>query len=391
MRRPLIASLTIALVLGAGTASAQADTVTFGVTGAEQMFVVPPGVTTVNVRAVGAHGGRGSQESPGMLGGAGAIATADLAVKPGQVLFIEVGGRGADGNEGFASTLGGFNGGGDGARAAAMGGSAGGGGGATDVRTLSRSIKGSLDSRVIVAGGGGGSGGQSDIPAGDAGAGGAAGQDGQDGQDFGGLGGNLGKGAGPAAGGAGGAGGGSAPDGGKSGTAGVVGVGGNGGKGGLKGSEGGAGGGGGGGLFGGGGGGGGEVSAGSAPGAGGGGGSSGFGSGTSNSSIAAAAFSDPSVVIVRYTAPPETKLTDTPKARLKAKRRAKAEFGFSSTTKGASFQCSIDDGAFASCTSPATFRVGKGKHSFAVRAVSGGVSDPTPATFDFKVKKRKSH
>lgn len=392
MRCAPLVGLAVSLMLVAGAESAQADSVTFGFTGTEQMFVVPAGVTSLNVRAVGAHGGTGDQNfnQARRVGGAGAVATADLAVTPGQVLFIEVGGHGRDGAD-IGAGLGGFNGGGGGALANGTGGGAGGGGGASDVRTVPRSDAESMASRLIVAGGGGGSGAQGSITAGLAGAGGASGQPGQDGEVTGATGPSRGgTGATPGAAGAGGAGGGS-PTAGKAGSAGVLGVGGGGGDGAVSGggSVGGAGGGGGGGVFGGGGGGGGAVGGGAAPGAGGGGGSSGFGAGATSGVVGTAAFTDPPLVTVVYSVPLDTTLTNTPKAKLKAKRRANATFSFTSTTPGATFECSLDDGAFEACTAPATFRIGKGKHSFAVRAVRGGVSDATPATFSFKVKKRK--
>jgi hypothetical protein len=71
----------------------------------------------------------------------------DLTVKPGQVLYIEVGGEGGGGSG--AVNPGGFNGGGEGA---------GGGGGASDVRTVPRSAGLFPDTRLMVAAGGGGSG-----------------------------------------------------------------------------------------------------------------------------------------------------------------------------------------------------------------------------------------
>ena len=92
-----------------------------------------------------------------------------------------------------------------------------------------------------------------------------------------------------------------------------------------------------------------------------------------------------------FVAPPSTKLTSHPRAKLKLKggRKAKAEFDFSSDSAGATFECRIDDGQFEACASPARYSLGRGKHSFAVRAVAGGATDPTPATFDFKVRKKK--
>jgi hypothetical protein len=56
---------------------------------------------------------------------------------------------------------------------------------------------------------------------------------------------------------------------------------------------------------------------------------------------------------------------------------------------GATFQCKLDKGSFAPCISPKTYKVKKGKHTFSVEAVGPAGTDPTPATFSFKVKKKK--
>jgi hypothetical protein len=124
---------------------------TFASTGKEDTFVVPAGVSTIHVLAIGAPGGVGES---GDSAGRGAHVSADLTVTPGQTLYVNVGGAAtSDDNrcdEGVAC-VGGFNGG-----ASGVGG--GGGGGASDVRTVSREQDASLPSRLIVAGGGGGSG-----------------------------------------------------------------------------------------------------------------------------------------------------------------------------------------------------------------------------------------
>jgi hypothetical protein len=155
------------------TRAADPVTVTFDYTGAEQAWEVPAAVTSIHVVAIGGHGGAGNV-SPG---GGGARVEGDLAVTPGMQLFVEVGGNGAD----FASgpTLGGFNGGGGGG-GSATGFWAASGGGASDIRTVSRTAAGSLESRLIVAGGGGGAGlsGSTSDPGGDAGQQGGGGQSG---------------------------------------------------------------------------------------------------------------------------------------------------------------------------------------------------------------------
>jgi hypothetical protein len=147
--------------IAAAPAAAQPDVVTFGYTGEEERFVVPAGVTSIGVVATGAKGQRGQDylfPGPGGPGGFGARVASELAVTPGQVLYVRVGGPGV---------AGGFNGGGPGATGNAFLQSFGGnGGGATDLRTCPAAAvvcpdgsTDSLASRVVVAGGGGGGGG----------------------------------------------------------------------------------------------------------------------------------------------------------------------------------------------------------------------------------------
>ncbi|QIE58286.1 HYR domain-containing protein [Rasiella rasia] len=126
-------------------------TETFDFTGAMQTFTVPSGVTSISIEA---FGGAGQdmiiEDFDPSIGGLGGQASGDLAVTPGDVLTIFVGGEGVDG-------IGGFNGGGVGGfgtPSTGTGGFAGSGGGASDVRLGGMT----LADRVIVAGGGGGGG-----------------------------------------------------------------------------------------------------------------------------------------------------------------------------------------------------------------------------------------
>lgn len=179
-RRGTVAALTGAAVLAAGAAfapvagaalpagcSANADgtvTCAYAYTGAEQQFTVPVGVTALTVRAVGAPGGADLQPTP-VAGGRGAVTLSVIPSTPGEALYVEVGGS-ANGSAG------GFNGGGNGGH------NGGGGGGASDLRTCSMTATScpgadnTLDSRLVVAGGGGGAGTSGD---GSGGAGGDAG------------------------------------------------------------------------------------------------------------------------------------------------------------------------------------------------------------------------
>ena len=119
---------------------------TFNYIGAQQFFVVPSGVYSVNLDVYGAEAGTNQNDSnncAGRIGGKGGYATGLLAVIPGDTLFVYVGGRGYSGNDG------GWNGGGlscSNKLTCAKG------GGASDVRYGGVA----LTDRVIVAGGGGG-------------------------------------------------------------------------------------------------------------------------------------------------------------------------------------------------------------------------------------------
>jgi hypothetical protein len=429
------------LVLAVAVAPASAMTTVFTFEDGEQTYTVPPGVTKLEVVAIGGGGG----DTPGAAqGGDAAEVTGILNVTPGQTLYVEVGGNGNDADIGAGA--GGFNGGGD-------GGGGSGGGGASDIRTLPLASElEPTDSRLIVAAGGGGAGGTGGDNPGNGGDAGAAGEISEGGWEGGGAGtqttGGLG-GEGCLAG--------------YDGEDGGLGQGGAGGNGGGP-----PGGGGGGGFYGGGGGGGACTTA----GGGGGGGSSLVPAGGQVTiascciepqvritvapviSIASpadgASFVQGQVVNASYSctlpegapvktcagpaangapidtstagshsftvnaedgegakssktvsytvsAPaakppvsPQTKLGSHPKKTIKTKKKkVKVKFGFSSSAAGATFKCKLDKGKFATCTSPKTYKVKPGKHTFSVVASSGGVADPTPATFSFKVKKIK--
>ena len=414
------------------TAPAQAVTEKFLYTGGEQTFVVPSGVHFLFVHLAGGHGGEGSS-----AGGAAAEVVGGLEVEPDETLYVEVGGAGKTAGEGGA---GGFNGGGN-----AGGGGAGGGGGASDIRSLPLLEFLSLESRLIVAAGGGGGAGSGENAGGAGGDAGSAGGTSEGGNEGGGAGtGSAGGGGGfgcskpgiageLGSGGVGGVG--------FSSNSGGGGLYGGGGGGGGCGAGGGGGGGGssfipGSGL---------ETTAVGAPkieitykkpplisivspanGA-----SFSLGQAVSASysctpqegaslkscagPVANGAPVDTSTtgphtftvnaedngggtnsVTVKYTVasptpPPPPSAPDTligshpPKKIKTTKKKVKVKFTFSSPAAGATFQCKLDKAPFAPCTSPKRYKVKPGKHKFSVEATKAGLTDPTPATFKFKV------
>ncbi|MCK6624675.1 MAG: hypothetical protein L6R45_05810 [Anaerolineae bacterium] len=101
---------------------------TFNLTGAEQQFIVPAGVTSVTIEALGAEGG-GGFPALALIGGRGGCSVATIAVTPGEALFVYVGGRGGDDDDSTnpdTPGVGGFNGGGGGGVGFIVGGSGGG-------------------------------------------------------------------------------------------------------------------------------------------------------------------------------------------------------------------------------------------------------------------------
>jgi gliding motility-associated-like protein len=142
------------IILLRASCSLLAQTTTFVSTGAVQTFTVPTGIFSISVQVYGAQGANAIDTFPaGHSAGMGSCASGRLAVLPGEVMYIYVGGAGAN------TGLPGFNGGGIPGLSTpwllwCLGGYAGGGGGASDIRTGGNA----LTNRVIVAGGGGGSG-----------------------------------------------------------------------------------------------------------------------------------------------------------------------------------------------------------------------------------------
>ena len=104
---------------GSCTTTAGITTCTYSPTGAEDTFLVPPGVSTIHVVATGAPGAP-SVFDPTSPAGLGAQVSGDLTVTPGDTLYVNVGGAPTFvAGSCYTSTLdntcvGGFNGGGSG-------------------------------------------------------------------------------------------------------------------------------------------------------------------------------------------------------------------------------------------------------------------------------------
>jgi hypothetical protein len=81
---------------------------------------------------------------------------------------------------------------------------------------------------------------------------------------------------------------------------------------------------------------------------------------------------------------PDTMITSSSPAAVT--NSTTANFTFTSTVAGSTFGCSLDNGAFAACTSPKSYTKLKARsHNFKVRATAGGHTDPTPASFDWTI------
>jgi hypothetical protein len=165
-----LAQAPVANADGTCTTSGTTTVCTFVYTGAAQTWTAPTGVTRATFDAFGAQGGAGGGNAFTIPGGAalGGEATATLAVTPGVVYQLSVGGAGTSGTgtAGGAVGPGGFNGGASGGTGDHFdGGTGGGGGGATDVRFNSSTgcattASCGVGDRLLVAGGGGGGGGE---------------------------------------------------------------------------------------------------------------------------------------------------------------------------------------------------------------------------------------
>ncbi|MDC3351683.1 T9SS type A sorting domain-containing protein [Crocinitomicaceae bacterium] len=153
MKQNYLKAAAIALGLFSSNQLAAQVTTTFDYTGDVQTYTVPIGVTSIQIECWGAQGQATTIDdyAPFSNGGLGGYAVGVLAVTPGEVLNIYVGGEGLAG-------VGGYNGGAIGGLGSPGSGGTegygGSGGGASDVRQGGTD----LTDRAIVAGGGGGGG-----------------------------------------------------------------------------------------------------------------------------------------------------------------------------------------------------------------------------------------
>jgi hypothetical protein len=79
----------------------------------------------------------------------------------------------------------------------------------------------------------------------------------------------------------------------------------------------------------------------------------------------------------------DTTITSSPAALTYS---TSANFTFTSTDPGSTFECSLNNASFAPCTNAKNYtRLKAGNHNFRVRAAAGGFTDPTPASFDWRI------
>jgi hypothetical protein len=101
-------------------------------------------------------------------------------------------------------------------------------------------------------------------------------------------------------------------------------------------------------------------------------------------------FTSGEILINADVDPAATTITGHPKKKVKTrKKKVRVRFTFGSTVPGLGFQCELDGQPFAPCASPAEFRVRRGKHTFQVQMLESGRAFGAPASFAFKVKRKK--
>jgi Ca2+-binding RTX toxin-like protein len=84
---------------------------------------------------------------------------------------------------------------------------------------------------------------------------------------------------------------------------------------------------------------------------------------------------------------PGTSIRRHPPKLVRSRKARRVAFAFRSNEAGARFRCRIDRRPFRACASPRAFRVGRGRHTFAVFAIdAAGNRDASPARFRFRMR-----
>ncbi len=104
---------------------------------------------------------------------------------------------------------------------------------------------------------------------------------------------------------------------------------------------------------------------------------------TAGNADATPAISTWTIAAPADTTPPDTSITDGPAATTAS---TTASFIFSSTESGSSFECKLDAGAFEPCSRPKGYSgLGKGAHTFAVRAVDAAANVGASSTWRWTI------
>ena len=89
---------------------------------------------------------------------------------------------------------------------------------------------------------------------------------------------------------------------------------------------------------------------------------------------------------------PDTTITKKPRHK-SARKKVKVKIKFTASIAGSTFQCRLDGHKkWKTCSSPYKKRLGVGRHTLQVRAVSpAGIPDPKPAKVKFTIRRRLTH
>ncbi|PIV10063.1 MAG: hypothetical protein COS49_02565 [Candidatus Portnoybacteria bacterium CG03_land_8_20_14_0_80_41_10] len=79
---------------------------------------------------------------------------------------------------------------------------------------------------------------------------------------------------------------------------------------------------------------------------------------------------------------PDTSITANPS---NPTNQTAATFSFTGTNSPTSYQCQLDSGGYSVCTSPKSYTVAQGTHTFQVKAINLFGEDPTPASYTWLV------